>query len=165
MSTIEVRVADPAEYPVVGELVVEAYRTVGHEQDAGYEAYMRDVAARAGRSSVLVGLLEGSIVGTVTYVHPGSPMAEVDDPDGANVRMLGVAAAMRGRGVGEALVRGCIERARADGALRVRLHTEPFMAAAQRLYVRLGFVRDPAHDWTPVPDVDLLAYVLDLVPA
>ena len=162
MSSIEVRVADPAEYPLVGELVVEAYRTVGHDQDSEYNDYIRDVAARASQSSVLVGFLGGAVVGTVTYVPPASPMAEVEDPAGANVRMLGVDASVRGRGVGEALVVACIERARADGALRVRLHTEPFMTAAQRLYGRLGFVRDPAHDWTPVPGVNLLAYVLDV---
>jgi ribosomal protein S18 acetylase RimI-like enzyme len=80
--------------------------------------------------------------------------------------MLGVAVGTRGRGVGEALVRACIERARAAGAKRVWLHTEPFMEAAHRLYARLGFVRAPAQDWRfeeeGEPDVILLAYVLEL---
>jgi hypothetical protein len=37
------------------------------------------------------------------------------------------------------------------------------MTAAHRLYESLGFVRDPARDWAPVPGVDLLAYRLDVL--
>jgi hypothetical protein len=36
------------------------------------------------------------------------------------------------------------------------------MVSAQRLYERLGFRRDPTHDWSSIPDIHLLAYVLDL---
>ena len=36
------------------------------------------------------------------------------------------------------------------------------MATAHRLYERLGFVRTPERDWSPSPDVDLLAYRLPL---
>jgi ribosomal protein S18 acetylase RimI-like enzyme len=36
------------------------------------------------------------------------------------------------------------------------------MTSAQRLYERLGFRRDPDHDWSPAPDILLLGYVLDL---
>jgi hypothetical protein len=36
------------------------------------------------------------------------------------------------------------------------------MAAAHRLYARLGFVRVPERDWEPVPGVQLLGFRLDL---
>ena len=36
------------------------------------------------------------------------------------------------------------------------------MRPAQRLYERAGFVREPQRDWSPVPDVHLIAYRLDL---
>ena len=36
------------------------------------------------------------------------------------------------------------------------------MEAAHRLYLRLGFARDPGLDWSPVSDVDLVAFRLDL---
>jgi GNAT superfamily N-acetyltransferase len=55
----------------------------------------------------------------------------------------------RGLGVGEALVRECARRARAAGAAALGLHTSASMRAAQRLYARLGFVRDPATDFQP----------------
>jgi hypothetical protein len=36
------------------------------------------------------------------------------------------------------------------------------MTSAQRLYERLGFRRDPEHDWSPVPGLLLVGYVLEL---
>jgi ribosomal protein S18 acetylase RimI-like enzyme len=76
--------------------------------------------------------------------------------------MLAVAGRAQGRGVGEALVRACIDRAREVGSHRVVLHSTPWMQAAHRLYGRLGFVRRPDLDWTPVPDIPLLGFSLDL---
>ena len=65
-------------------------------------------------------------------------------------------------GVGEALVRACVERAEQAGARTLRLSTQPQMAAAHRLYERLGFTRTPDRDWDPEPDVHLLTYELGL---
>ena len=45
----------------------------------------------------------------------------------------------RGRGVGEALNRAALERARAAGAKTVDLTSRPSREAANRLYQRLGF--------------------------
>jgi ribosomal protein S18 acetylase RimI-like enzyme len=45
----------------------------------------------------------------------------------------------RGRGVGEALNRAAIERARSEGATTVDLTSRPSREAANRLYRRLGF--------------------------
>ena len=47
--------------------------------------------------------------------------------------------ASRGRGVGEALNRAAIERARREGASTVDLTSRPSREAANRLYQRLGF--------------------------
>ncbi|MCZ9344350.1 GNAT family N-acetyltransferase, partial [Streptomyces sp. TRM76130] len=71
-----------------------------------------------------------------------------------------------GRGVGEALVRACVDRARGvDGCARLILSTQETMHAAHRLYERLGFVRTPERDWCPLPETDairLLTYELPL---
>ncbi len=129
-----------------------------------YDGELRDVAGRAAHSEVPVADLDGTLVGTATYVPPAGPLAEVDDQEAATIRMLGVAPAARGRGVGEALVRACIERARANGLRRIRLDTRTSMTNAQRLYTRLGFRRDTPHDWSPIADMQLLAYVLEVEP-
>ncbi len=155
---LRVRPARPDEFALIGDLIVAAYRSVGSDHPE-YEPTLRDVAGRAATCDVLVAEVAGDVVGTATFVPPGGEMSEVDDSGAAMIRMLAVDVAMRGHGAGEALVRECLARAVACGAARVRLHTEPQMHAAHRLYERLGFVRDPAFDFTPVPEVNLLAYV------
>jgi ribosomal protein S18 acetylase RimI-like enzyme len=157
-----IRAVRPSEYEIAGELTVEAYRTLSDAGEDAYEQKVRDVAGRQDTSEVLVAEVGGRVVGCVTFVDGLKALSEVDDPDAATVRMLGVAAEARGRGVGEALMRECIDRARQSGRKRVRLHTRTSMTSAQRLYERLGFRRDPDHDWSPVPGILLLGYVLDL---
>lgn len=46
----------------------------------------------------------------------------------------------RGKGIGELLTRAAIERAREEGAVTVDLTSRPSREAANRLYVRVGFV-------------------------
>jgi ribosomal protein S18 acetylase RimI-like enzyme len=157
-----IRPVSPAEYDIAGELVVEAYRTLGDVGDESYEQELRDVQGRVGTGEVLVAELEGRVIGCVTLAVGHTGLSEVEDRDAATIRMLGVSSKVRGRGIGEALMRTCIEKARTAGPHRVRLDTRTSMASAQRLYERLGFHRDPDHDWSPAPGISLLAYVLDL---
>lgn len=98
------------------------------------------------------------VLGTVTVVLPGTAYSEVSAPGEIEFRMLAVSQSARGRGVGEALVRAVFDRARAVGASRVVLSSSTHMLAAHRLYERLGFVREPERDWSPLPGVQLVAY-------
>jgi ribosomal protein S18 acetylase RimI-like enzyme len=104
----------------------------------------------------------GTLLGTVTWCPPDSPYRELAGPDESEFRALAVAPAGRGRGIGEALVRHCIDLAEASGSVAIVISTAVWMASAHRLYRRLGFVRAPERDWTPRPDVQLLALVLPL---
>jgi GNAT superfamily N-acetyltransferase len=61
---------------------------------------------------------------------------------------LAVAPDFRRKGVGEVLVTWCMRQAWQDGHSGISLHTTSLMPAAQALYERLGFVRDPAIDQT-----------------
>jgi ribosomal protein S18 acetylase RimI-like enzyme len=156
-----IRSARPDEYERIGELTVRVYLAEGYTRAGShYLGVLADVAGRAEKAEVVVAVDETDrILGTVTYAGYGSPYAETATaPDEAGFRMLVVDPATRGQGVGDALVRWCIERARQDGARVLRLSTQAGMAAAARLYARLGFVRTPDLDWTPEPDVDLLTY-------
>jgi ribosomal protein S18 acetylase RimI-like enzyme len=157
-----IRAVRPSEYEIAGELTVEAYRTLGDAGDEFYERELRDMVGRRDSSEILVAEVGDRIVGCVTFVDGLTALSEVDDPDAATVRMLGVATEARGRGVGEALMRECSDRARRSGRKRVRLDTRTSMASAQRLYERLEFRRDPDHDWSPAPGILLLGCVLDL---
>jgi ribosomal protein S18 acetylase RimI-like enzyme len=163
---VEIRPVRPEEFEPLGRLTVLAYtRLPGHVQEPDDEA-LTDVASRAVRALVLAAVEAGDVLGGVTYVDdPGSPLAEHDDPDAAAIRMLAVAPEAQGRGVGRALTESCLTRAREAGRRRVVLHSTPWMTTAHRLYESLGFRRAPDLDWTPVPDIPLLGFRLDLAPA
>lgn len=162
---VTVRRAGPGEYQAVGELALAAYRALpDYHAEPDYEAELLDAARRAEVAEVLVAVDDdGHVLGAVTYVTGrDNQYAEWDDDDAAGFRMLAVAPAAQGRGVGEALVRACIDQARADGRRRLVLHSTPWMTAAHRLYVRLGFRRAADRDRTPLPEVPLLGFELDL---
>ena len=165
--TIAIREARPGELAAAGDVVVRAYRALGGGGDA-HEAYLehvRDAAGRARHCPVLVAVDEGTgeVLGSVTYVPgQGNAFAELAGEGEGEFRMLGVAPEAQGRGVGAALVRACIARARADGRHGIVISTTPVMHAAHRLYEHLGFRRAPERDWVPVPGVELWAYVLAL---
>lgn len=159
---LTIRAVRQHEWGTAGAVVAQAYATLGDPADPGYERKLRDVAGRGAASEVLVALSGDDVVGCVTFVAGDEPLSQLDDPEAATFRMLGVASGARGRGVGEALVRACIERAQGAGYRRVGVHTRTSMTGAQRLYERLGFRRAPDHDFSPAPGVDLLGYVLDL---
>lgn len=163
-----IRVARADEYGALGEITARAYLEDGlldFGADDPYLENLRDVAARADGAEVLVAVDAGGVVlGGVAYAVGGSAWANVAGAGEAEFRMLAVASAGRGRGVGGALVRECLERARAtEGCVRVRLSTHKAMLNAHRLYERLGFVRTPERDWSPVPGPSpLLTYSLEI---
>lgn len=159
---ILVRAVLPDEHDRVAELTLAAYEQIGLDVGA-YRATLADVAGRAAAADVLVAVRCGRIDGAVTYVPDAqNAYAEFEDADGAGIRMLAVDPAAQGAGVGAVLVEACIAHATAAGRRRIVLHSTDKMAAAQRLYRRLGFRRAPVRDWSPQPQVDLLGYVLTL---
>lgn len=166
---ILIRPVRSAEYAALGEITAQAYLRDGlldFGESDGYLGVLRDVAGRAAVAEVLVATANDTVLGGVTFVPDGGPMADIARPGEAEIRMLAVAHEARGRGAGEALVRACVERARGvEGCVRVVLSTQRTMHAAHRIYERLGFVRTPERDWNPLPeldDIELLTYELTL---
>ncbi|WP_030594423.1 GNAT family N-acetyltransferase [Streptomyces fulvoviolaceus] len=165
---IVIRQAAPDEYDTLGEITAQAYLQDGlltFGETDWYLDELRNVAKRAAAADVLVATQGGQLLGGVTFVPSGGPMADLARPGEAEIRMLAVARSARGRGAGEALVRACVDRARAtDGCTGIVLSTQAIMYAAHRIYERLGFLRAPERDWRPMPDHDftLLTYELTL---
>jgi ribosomal protein S18 acetylase RimI-like enzyme len=160
-----VRPAAPADFDAIARLTIAAYEADGQlKGEHGYERVLADVAARdrAGELLVAADEVTGEVVGSVVFLVPGSPYAQLSAPGEAEFRMLAVDPAAQGRGAGEALVRGCLARATRLGCRAVVICTRSFSAPAQRLYARLGFVRTPERDWSPEPGVELLGLRLEL---
>ena len=85
-------------------------------------------------TTLLVARDGGSIVGAaavLVYATPAFVKARIED--------VVVDEHSRGKGVGEALVRRCIEVARERGAEIVELQSARWREVANRLYPRLGF--------------------------
>jgi len=162
-SQVTVRAATPADYPAIARLTVAAYRADGQLPDGNpYEPVLADVAGRAGAGELLVAEDQDTVVGTVLFVLPGSRFAELSGPGEAEFRMLAVDPASQGRRIGEALTRACLARAAELGCEAVVILTRDFSKPAHRLYERLGFVRVPERDWSPLPGVNLIALRRDL---
>jgi GNAT superfamily N-acetyltransferase len=132
-----------------GRIVQASYlRLDGHPADADYDDELLDVADRVRRAAVIGAFDGGQPLGCVTYVRDVTiPFAEHLADSEASFRMLGVAAAAQGRGVGAALVTACLETARRDGRGGMFIHSGDWMHTAHRLYGRLGFRHVPERDW------------------
>jgi ribosomal protein S18 acetylase RimI-like enzyme len=155
-----VRRAVAEDHEVVGRVTVAAYQDfLGAESD--YSDRLRDAAARDREAELWVAEDDGQVVGTVTVCPPGSPWRELSRPDEGEFRMLAVAPEARGRGIGEALARMCLDRFRGDGARGVVICSLPEMTTAHRVYDRLGFRRAPELDWEPVAGVQLHGYRIE----
>ncbi len=164
MGDVQIRPPRPEEHAAAGEVTVRAYEADGHlAGGVGYDAKLRDIARRVELAEVLVAVDgAGAVLGTVTIVRPGSDYAEISRPGELEFRMLAVAPSARGRGIGEALTKAVLDRARSLGIRKVVLSSGDAMHSAHRLYERLGFARLAERDWRPFPHIKLIAYQIDV---
>jgi ribosomal protein S18 acetylase RimI-like enzyme len=145
---MRVRVARPEEYTEAGRVTADAYREFVRPEDPGdwhvYLARIADVAERAGRTTIVVAVEDGRVLGSSTLELTGRTEPGEDQPmpaDEAHIRMLGVDPSARGRGVAKALMTECLRLARGAGKTRMTLNTTARMKVAQRMYESLGFER------------------------
>ena len=149
---IEVREAHPEEYDEVGRVTSDAYREYfaagAADEDHRYLRHIGDITGRADRTTIVAAVEDGRILGSLTLELEG----RVGDWDGdpplapgeAHIRMLGVVASERRRGIGRMLMAEAEDRARAAGRSFITLHTTQLMTAAQRMYASLGY--EPTED-------------------
>jgi GNAT superfamily N-acetyltransferase len=166
---LRIRDARSADRGAIEAVTLAAYEQYAALMPAHWEGYHQNILATlsaAKPDAQIVAEEEGRIVGTVLLYPAGSVMAR---PGGGSitlaepeVRLLAVAPAARGRGVGAALMNECVSRARQSGAAALTLHTTDIMQSAMRLYERLGFRRAPGLDIQPAPGVIIKGYRLDL---
>lgn len=161
---MRVRRATPADHGPIGEVTVAAYQEYSAATEGGYVDHLRDAATRDRQAELWLAEDEasGEVLGTVTLCPVGSPWREIGAEDEAEFRMLAVSPDAQRRGVGSALMDVVVRRAREDGMSSIVLSSLDGMTAAHRVYERLGFERVPERDWSPAPDVRLLAFRKEL---
>jgi len=145
MSEVEIRLAGPDDADQVGTLAQRVYRQGGWA-DERYSKLLLDARSRIEEATVFVAVADGAVVGTVTLGRPGTRFANLAQAGEAEVRMLAVEEAARGRGIARLLMGACEGLARDEGLAAVVLSTAPDMHAAHRLYQRRGYVRQPERD-------------------
>ncbi len=147
---IVVRPVRPEEYAEAGRQTRAGFAGLMGEADSEYLDVVADVAGRTGRTTVLVAVDGGQVLGSITVeldtkLDPAQELA----PGEAHLRMLGVAPAAQGRGAGRALMEGAAALARSAGKSRLTLGTLPEMATARRLYEAMGFQCGPPEEHAP----------------
>jgi ribosomal protein S18 acetylase RimI-like enzyme len=143
---MEFRLARPDEYAEAGRVTALAYREfVPEDAPNGWTDYLdriADVPGRAPRTTIVVAVEDGTVLGSATLEIDGRTEEEDDralDPDEAHIRMLGVDPAARGRGVAKGIMAECERIALDAGRTRMTLNTTSIMQAAQSMYESLGY--------------------------
>ncbi|MFJ6381847.1 GNAT family N-acetyltransferase [Kitasatospora sp. NPDC092039] len=158
-----IRQALPEDLHDAGRITVEAFVGDGYTKPtSGYVEQLRDAGRRAREAELLVAVdaAGAGVLGCVTFAVGGTEWADIASPREGEIRMLATAAASRGRGVGEALVRATVARSRELGLAGMAFSTRPEMTTAHRVYERIGFLRTPERDWAPYPGMDLMVYTM-----
>jgi GNAT superfamily N-acetyltransferase len=156
-----IRDAVPSDTDGIVALTLAANAPYAQAMGDGWSVYQENVITTLTRASAaqrIVAEYQGVLVGSVLLV-PGHER----DSGAPEVRLLAVASSMRGQGIGRALMQECLRRVRATEAPVLHLHTMEFMATAKGLYERMGFVRAPAEDFSPVEGMTVLGYQLELM--
>lgn len=158
-----IRPVTKSEFDSVGDLTVTAYEGLtGFVNVDGYVDELRDVAGRVRDAEVFVVVVDGEVMGGITFVaESASPLSEWDDESAAGIRMLAISPEAQGLGLGRLLTQFTLDRSRRLGKKRVLLHSANFMHSAHRLYESMGFVRAPEIDFEVEP-VILWGYRLEL---
>jgi len=154
---VSLRAYQRQDAPQLKALVASAWRQFAAQFSdwPALEAGLLQIERLAGQTELIVAEADGMVAGMVGYAGRGVPKADFFTPDWAVIRMLSVAPAMRGRGIGPMLTQACLSRAQAEQAPVTALHTSPVMASAESMYLKLGFVRERA-----LPEVFGVPYYL-----
>ena len=131
--------SDAAQVDALGVAAFEQYQACYSDWPA-LRARIATLSSLAEHGEIIIAGVDGQIAGSVAYLGPGQPKSPFYRPEWAVMRMLVVAPAAQGKGIGRMLAQDCIRRARRDGASVFALHTSAMMTVALPMYQRMGFV-------------------------
>jgi predicted N-acetyltransferase YhbS len=169
MPDLVIRTAHDDDRAAIQDVTLAAYQEYASVMSAHWEDYRQGILATLAEvkpAEQIVAEQDGAVVGTVllypagtVFTTPGGASVTLASPE---VRLLAVAPAARGQGIGAALIRECMQRARQSGAAALTLHTTDIMQVAMSMYERMGFVRAPELDFHPGPGITVKGYRFDL---
>lgn len=169
MKDLQIRNAHEGDRDAVRYVTLAAFQEYAAQMPEHWEEYRQGILrtlAHVKPAEQIVAERDGFIVGTILLYPAGSVFSNPNRPpvtlQWPEMRLLAVAPAARGQGVGARLIQECIRRARASGAGALTLHTSDIMRVAMQMYERMGFKRALELDFHPAPDLTIKGYRLDL---
>jgi len=160
----EIREAEPRDFESINTLAVQAWQALkpGYdpEQWSGLIAAIGRTSGLAEKGILLVAVQDGQIYGSVGYMPPFASNPEIFPENWPSIRMLVTAPEAQGQGIGRRLTQACIDRAKADQAPYLGLHTSSIMTVALPLYLKMGFLKDK--DLPPIAGAPYGRYALKL---
>jgi ribosomal protein S18 acetylase RimI-like enzyme len=143
---IAIRNALSQDFAQIEQISVAAYQEYARALAPGgwevMQGNLSQVAKRAEVAQLIVAQEDCHLVGTVAYFAPGKSDGRLFPPQWASIRLLAVSPSHRGKGAGRLLTQECIQRAKADGACEIGVHTSELMTVARKMYERMGFQQD-----------------------
>lgn len=144
LAGFHLRRAVPTDVPAIVELLASDHlrasaESTAPEDRAPYMAAFRVLDADPAHLLCVVEDSEGAVVGTMQLTFlPGLARRGATR---IQIEAVRVRAAMRGRGLGSAMIRWAVEEGRRRGAALVQLTSDAARIDAHRFYARLGFVQ------------------------
>ncbi len=168
MNEIKLREATPSDDFAVGELLVNAFDTQNLAKLPGVvsspERYadLRNQAQKRADATVLVGEMDGRLVGTITIYRWGTPGNEAWIHGGSGLRYLAVDPKFAGRGLSSFFIDEAKKLAVAWRASAICLRVRHGAIGVQKLYLRHGWERDEDGDLDLRPEIRLDGFSLRL---
>ena len=146
MNQIVIRDAVGQDFKQIARISVEAYRqyaeALAPENWNKMQTTLTNVANTANLASLIVAEEDNNILGSIAYYAPGKSNPNIFPVEWASIRLLAVAPAYQGKGIGKLLVQECIRRAQQDSATAIGLYTSELMTVARKMYPKMGFQQD-----------------------
>lgn len=153
-----IRNADPAEFPIIGKLMVQVYSQLESfpkesEQPDYYKmlANIGDLTNKPETELLVAVSADGQIAGAVVFFgdmqYYGSGGSATREQNAAGFRLLAVSPVARGQGLGKRLTQECIRKAKAKKRQQLIIHTTMAMQTAWKMYEDLGFKRSEDLDF------------------
>jgi ribosomal protein S18 acetylase RimI-like enzyme len=166
-SNPNIRPARHDEYPAIGELTHAAYSHDYSDLPEDYKERLRHPELLLDDYDIWVATepSDGTLLGTIAILRAGIDNDGRLNDDELYFRLLAVAPAARGRGIGQALTKHTVELARQRGLAKVVLNSGENMVGAHALYRKLGFAAAEERQSTIVHDrgtVQLYTFVYEL---
>ena len=172
-TTFTIRTAKQEEHSAVGRLLVSVYAQIPGFPDRNtqpqYYHLLENIGTKTEQpgTEILVAVTPGNdLWGVVVYFgdmqYYGSGGSAIQEQDAAGFRLLAVANAARGQGVGLALSEACIQKAHSQNRKRVIIHTTKAMPVAWTMYEKMGFQRSPDLDFMQ-ENLEVFGFRLSLV--